>query len=80
MKTFAHFLKADLVSVVLTPETEQEDKLLRNAKPQHDEVIELYYHDAIKKLGNYALLEVVDMSTWPDSATVKVQRITGLGN
>lgn len=80
MKYYTHFLSSDLVNVVLTPETEYEDDLLRNAKPQDDEVIELYYQIAIKQLGTYALLEVVNMSTWPNSATVKVQKIIGVGN
>ncbi|MEQ8244960.1 hypothetical protein [Fulvivirga sp.] len=74
MKYTTKELKPGILSIQLTPENDIESKLLVKGNSDNDEIIDVYYQDAVNKYNsNYELVQVIDIAKWPNAAVVKYE-------
>jgi hypothetical protein len=74
MKYTTKEIKQGILSIQLTPENEIESKLLVKGNSDNDEIIDVYYQDAVNKYNsNYELVQIIDIAKWPNSAVVKYE-------
>uniref|UniRef100_UPI004049C316 hypothetical protein n=1 Tax=Fulvivirga sp. TaxID=1931237 RepID=UPI004049C316 len=74
MKYTTKELKSGILSIDLTPENEIESKLLAKGNSDNDEIIDVYYQDAVSKYNsNYELVQIIDIAKWPNAAVVKYE-------
>lgn len=74
MKYTTKELKQGILSIQLTPENDIESKLLVKGNSDNDEIIDVYYQDAVSKYNsNYELVQVIDIAKWPNAAVVKYE-------
>jgi hypothetical protein len=63
-----------ILSIQLSPENEIESSLLVKGNTDNDEIIDVYYQDAVSKFNsNFELVQVVDIAKWPNAAVVKYE-------
>ena len=68
-----------ILSIQLTAENDIEFALLVKGNSDNDEIIDVYYQDAVSKFNsNYELVQVVDIINWPNSAVVKYEIVKSL--
>jgi hypothetical protein len=69
-----------ILSIELSSENDIESRLLKKGDNNDDDIIEVYYQDAVSKFNsNYELVQVVDIAKWPNAAVVKFEVVKGLG-
>jgi hypothetical protein len=79
MKYTTKEIKQGILSIQLTPENEIESKLLVKGDRDNDEIIDVYYQDAVSKFNSsYELVQIIDIAKWPSSAVVKYEVVKGL--
>jgi hypothetical protein len=67
-------LSKGILSIQLFPENVIESNLLKRSDSNDDDIIEVYYQDAVSKFNsNYDLVQVIDIVNWPDAAVVKYE-------
>jgi hypothetical protein len=65
-----------ILSIQLFPENVIESNLLKRSDSNDDDIIEVYYQDAVSKFNsNYELVQVIDIVNWPDAAVVKYEKV-----
>ena len=80
MKYSTKEIKPGILSIQLFPENDFESKLLVKGDSDNDEIIDVYYQDAVSKYdNNYELVQIIDIAKWPNSAVVKYEVVKGLG-
>ena len=74
MKYTTKELKPGILSIDLMPENDIESKLLVKGNSDNDEIIDVYYQDAVSKYNsNYELVQIIDIAKWPNSSVVKYE-------
>ena len=76
MKNQVEEIAKGILSIQLIPENDIERKVLEKNGSATDEVIDVYYQDAVFKYNaNYELLKITDAQHWPTQAIVKCEII-----
>lgn len=76
MKNQVEEITKGILSIRLIPENDIESNVLKKDGNATDEVIEVYYQDAVVKYNaDYELLKITDAQNWPNQAIVKCEII-----
>ncbi len=76
MKNQVEEITKGILSIRLIPENDIERNILKKDGNATDEVIEVYFQDAVYKYNSdYELLKITDAEHWPNQALVKCEII-----
>ena len=74
MKYITKEIKPGILDIELIAESAIETNLFSRTDRDRDELIDVYYQDAVSKYNSsYELLQIIDISKWPTRAVVKYE-------
>ncbi|MEQ8924926.1 MAG: hypothetical protein RLO81_03885 [Fulvivirga sp.] len=78
MKYTTKEIKPGILSISITAENDIEADLLQRKDADKDEIIDVYYQDAVSKFNeNFELSQIIDIINWPNAAVVKYEVVMG---